>query len=626
MSIGEDGTFSFTDDAEVTITLTNNGGADEADNSGKTVTLTHFNKYRADTGGLYLFSSAFSTVSTRTSTDGWFVRFKILDGTPGVNGTMRLEVVETLETSEAQSIGDEYLILTASAAVGLGEEYTKFAVGDTVTLTTACSDETLEAARWATGGGDILIEDGSVTDSADWDKDISAKNPRTAIGIKADGTVVTYVIDGREEDNSSGLTLKALAEELLELGCVAAVNFDGGGSSVMSVRMPGSSSCAIINEPSDGSARKVAAYLLFVTDAESDGAAHNIGLANDGFEVLAGSSVDLSYYASDSGYMPVEVPEDIVVKSGGLGSVSGTTYTAGDIHGVDTLTLTSSSTGATGTATVHVIYDPTAVTVTNAESGSKISSLNLAIGETVTLKASASYYNLPVHFDSDAVQYTIDGDIGEIDETGLFTAQTGGGVTGTITVSVGGCSKEIPVTVTGFTDTLEHWAKDYINDLYDKGIVTGVTKTTFAPESSIKRGDFVLMLYRAAGKPETEAVATFTDVSGDDYYARAIAWAESVGIAQGTGDGLFNPQSVLTREQAFTLVYRALASLGIEYTDGLAESLAVFTDTDTLAEYAQTPTATLVEMGVVAGSDGLLTPRSEMTRAQMQKYLTLFLT
>ena len=623
--VGSDGKFTFSDGSEVTITLQNAGSASNMTNSGKTVTLTHFNKYRTDPGGLYLFSSAFSTVSTRTSSDGWFVRFKILEGTPSVSGTMTLEVVETLESPDAQTIGDGYLVLSAGTAANLGDEYAKFSVGDQVTLTTTCSDPSLINAEWATGGGDILIKSGAITDSSTWDKAITAKNPRTAIGVKADGTIVTYVIDGRESDNSSGLTLKALAEELLALGCVDAINLDGGGSSVMSVQMPGTSSCAIINTPSDGSSRRVAAYLLFVTDASSDGKAHNLGISNDGFEVLAGSSIDLSYYATDSGYMPVAVPGDIVVASGGLGTVSGATYTAGETHGVDTLTLTSRSTGASGTATTHIIYDPTAVTVTEQGSSKSISALNLDVGQTVQLAVSASYYNLPVYFDSDAVVYTLDGDIGEISETGLFTAGTGGGATGTLTVSVGGCSKEIPVKVSGFADTVGHWASAYIKNLFNKGIVTGVTDTTFAPESSIKRGDFVLMLYRAAGEPETQAITTFTDVTESDYYATAIAWAEECGIAQGSGDELFNPQSVLTREQAFTLVYRALSSLNITYTDWTADSLNKFSDAGSLSEYAVTPTATLVGMGIVSGSDGLLTPKAEITRAQMAKILNVVL-
>ena len=136
----------------------------------------------------------------------------------------------------------------------------------------------------------MLIDEGQITDASLWDKAITPKNPRTAIGIKPDGTVVTYVVDGRESDNSSGLTMKALAEELLAEGCVDAINLDGGSSSIMSVRMPGTASSDVINTPCAGTSHRVAAYMLFVTDANADGKARQLGIANDGFEVLAGSS------------------------------------------------------------------------------------------------------------------------------------------------------------------------------------------------------------------------------------------------------------------------------------------------------------------------------------------------
>jgi hypothetical protein len=150
-----DGSVYFSDNPEVTITLLNSGSASDLTNSGQTTTLTHFNKFRTDTGGLYLFSSAFSSVSTRTSTPGGFVRLKILSGTPSVTGTMTLEVAETLTSDGAVPIGDGYLVLTAALSGGLDSEFVKFKAGDTVTMTTACSDPSLNDARWATGGGDI---------------------------------------------------------------------------------------------------------------------------------------------------------------------------------------------------------------------------------------------------------------------------------------------------------------------------------------------------------------------------------------------------------------------------------------------------------------------------------------
>jgi exopolysaccharide biosynthesis protein len=618
-----DGDIFFSESPQVTITLTNNGSSENQENSGQTVELTHFNKYRADTGGLYLFSSAFSTVSTRTSSEGWFVRFKILDGEPSVSGTMTLEVVETLESDGAVSIGDGYLVLPAADECGWGAAYEKFSVGDVVTMATTCTDENLANAAWATGGGDVLISGGSVTDSSGWDKAIAGKNPRTAIGVKADGTIVTYVSDGRESDNSLGLKLSDLAQELLDLGCVYAVNLDGGGSSVMSIRLPGDSSTTVVNDPSDGSVRKCAAYLLFVTDAVSDGRAAALSLDEDGMIILSGVTTTLNFSATDSGYYPANLPGDLTAVSSGLGTLSGTQYTAGGTSGADTLTLSSASTGAAGTGTIHVITSPASIKVTKQGSSAALSSVTLSPYDTLQLDPSAWYYSREVVTDDTSFTYEVTGDIGTVSDTGLLTIGARSGITGTVTVRAGDTKKVISVTVTGFSDIQGHWAKSYIEALYDAGIVNGVTTSTYGPELNIKRGDFILMLYRAAGLPAVTGETSFTDVASGSYYEKAITWAESCGIAQGMGGGTFSPEDSLTRQQAFAFVYRALDDLGIAYTDGTAADLTSFSDCSALSDYAVTPTATLVRMGAFSGSGGALDPSGILTRAQMAKILSI---
>ena len=74
--------------------------------------------------------------------------------------------------------------------------------------------------------------------------------PRTALGIKKDGTLLLVVVDGRN-NNSAGLTLVELATYMLRLGAREAVNFDGGGSSVMAING------LVVNKPSDGKERPV---------------------------------------------------------------------------------------------------------------------------------------------------------------------------------------------------------------------------------------------------------------------------------------------------------------------------------------------------------------------------------
>jgi exopolysaccharide biosynthesis protein len=638
----------FSKDASVKITLTNNGGETNPDNAGKSAVVTNFNKYRHSAGGLYLFSSAFSSVSTRTSTPGWFVKFKILDGRPTVSGEMSLVVVGKQESAGAVEIGDGYLILSADADAGYGEVYGSFVFGDLVTMTTQCDDEYLGGARWATGGGDILISGGVMADPVTWDKTLLNKHPRTALGVKSDGSILVYVLDGRDSTHSEGATLAALAEEMLRQGCVDAVNLDGGGSSAMSVRLTGDGVCSLVNKPSDGVERKCSTYLLFVTDLTPDGAPRRLALRNNGVIALPGASFDLDVAAADSGFKPATPPYDTEASSGGLGYVEGSRYTAGPEAGIDKLTLYSPSSGASGAGEVFIIRTPTSLTVKREGGSSGLTSLLLRPGERVRLTPSATYYRRSVTAQPGSFTYAVSGDIGAVDADGLLTAADVVSGAGTITVSAGDRSATVDVEIKGFDDVSEHWAKEYIYALAAKNIVTGVTPDSFSPDAPMKRRDFVLMLHRAAGSPsatvepaaplepevaETDAesgsaartpVGAFTDVFTDDYYAEAVVWAQSAGVTQGVGDGVFAPDSELSRQEAFTLTYRALALLGGAGAgaDGrLYGDLTRFKDAGDVAEYALESVAALVGMGVVEGAGGALAPGSRLTRAQMAKIL-----
>ena len=298
---------------EVYITLENR-------TSGGSVTTTHLNKTRSDSG-VYLYSEYFSTVSTRTSSSGWYVRFKVLSGEITLDGTVELEVADIITGETSVPIGEGYLILTASDKAGQEAALAKFSKGDRVTLSTECSDSQLALQEWVSGSGNIIAKDGQVFDEDRWDSSITATNPRTAIGIKSDGTVVYLVMDGRTTA-SKGSTLRELAEDMLSMGCTTVVNMDGGGSSTLALRMPGKEGFTILNKPSDGSLRSVCSYILFVTDTAPSGSARNLYLTQDGAYVLAGSSLTLGYAATDSAMRSVETPSSVTA-SASRGSVSG---------------------------------------------------------------------------------------------------------------------------------------------------------------------------------------------------------------------------------------------------------------------------------------------------------------
>ena len=90
---------------------------------------------------------------------------------------------------------------------------------------------------------------------------------------------------------------------------------------------------------------------------------------------------------------------------------------------------------------------------------------------------------------------------------------------------------------------------------YENGIAKGTTPTTFSPNATVTRAQTVTFLYRLAGSPGGGS-HPFTDVPADAYYADAVAWAYSQGIAQGTSATTFSPNAECSRGQIVTFLYR----------------------------------------------------------------------
>ena len=167
-----------------------------------------------------------------------------------------------------------------------------------------------------------------------------------------------------------------------------------------------------------------------------------------------------------------------------------------------------------------------------------------------------------------------------------------------------------------FTDLANHaWAKDAIYSLKNKGVISGVSATEFAPANNIKRGDFILILTRMLGVND-EFTENFADVPAQSYYYNAIGSAKAAGIAKGSGDS-FMPESTITRQDLITLAYRAFLAKGtIEETTDLS-SLEAFADKGAISDYAMAPMASMVKAGVIQGSDGGVNPLGNATRAEV---------
>ncbi|MDR0916048.1 MAG: phosphodiester glycosidase family protein [Oscillospiraceae bacterium] len=609
-----DGTARFLKTPQITMTIQTPNGD---------VAVPQLNKMRYNGGDPYLFTSEFSEVSTRTTGEGWFVRLKILGGELTARGEVTLEVVETFTGDGAVPVGDGFMVLTASGAPN--DTYNRFIVGQTVTLRTDTDSDALAAAQSAVGCGDFIVEGGEVVGEDMWEAALKARSPKTAIGVTANGEIVALAVDGRNTTYANGVTLRELADEMIARGCVTAVNLDGGGSTAISVRILGDDAPTIRNRPSDGTPRRCASYILFVgeTPRGGNGAASYLTL-RQGAIVLAGSVLELTPVATDAAGLPAAIPSDVRYRSS-RGTIDGAVYTAGTEHGVDRVEVYSPSGGASGYGEVFVVANPTSIYLNDA-GGAAVKTITVDAGGRLQLTPTCSYYRLSVTSQPTAFTYEVEDDIGTVSPDGLFTAGNGGD--GRIVIRAGTASYTVSVTVTKplFEDCVNHWAVGYIEKLAALGVVRGVTDTTFAPDKSMLRRDFLLMLYRAVGEPEIPELANpFTDIPAGAYYQKAASWAYIAGIAQGVGDNRLDPDGVLTREQAFTFLYRALGQFGVHYYDAPPDLTAQFSDSADVSEYAKIPTATLVALGVVGGSDGKITPKNELTRAQMAKMLCVII-
>jgi hypothetical protein len=189
--------------------------------------------------------------------------------------------------------------------------------------------------------------------------------------------------------------------------------------------------------------------------------------------------------------------------------------------------------------------------------------------------------------------------------------------TGTTTTPATGLKKS-----TYFKDVDEaySWAVDYIDKLYQDGVVAGSTGTDgakhFYPETKIKRGEFMLLLVKALNLQTNTSAGNFSDVVKGDYYYDAVATAKYLGIAQGS-DNKFYPNSSITREDAMVLAMRAMNKSGSGLAAGDAGSLTVYSDNYLIDSYAKDAVAALIKAGIITGSDdNKIHPMENISRVQ----------
>ncbi len=166
------------------------------------------------------------------------------------------------------------------------------------------------------------------------------------------------------------------------------------------------------------------------------------------------------------------------------------------------------------------------------------------------------------------------------------------------------------------------WYYDDVRYVYENGLMNGVTTTQFAPKTDITRGMLVTILYRVEGEPAAPA-NPFKDVASGSYYEAAIAWAETRGIVNGFGGGLFRPNAPITREQFVAILYRYAAYKGLQTT--ASASLSAFADAASVSGWAVDAVRWAVGSGLMNGKNGRIDPAGLTTRAEAAALLHRYL-
>ncbi|MBR4881063.1 MAG: S-layer homology domain-containing protein, partial [Clostridia bacterium] len=185
-----------------------------------------------------------------------------------------------------------------------------------------------------------------------------------------------------------------------------------------------------------------------------------------------------------------------------------------------------------------------------------------------------------------------------------------------------------------FTDVKEsYWFYDAVKYTYEEGIFKGVDSEgkVFAPAKNMTRAELVMTLFQLTGvaKDGYMGETGFSDVSAKSWMSFAVKWAAEKGYVSGVGNGKFNPQGNITRQEFACILYRFAKDYYLT-EDVDTKVLAAFPDVDTVASWAKQSLEWATDASVISGvklADGtdVVSPKGTTTRAQAAQMLMTFI-
>ena len=264
---------------------------------------------------------------------------------------------------------------------------------------------------------------------------------------------------------------------------------------------------------------------------------------------------------------------------------------------------------------VGEVFDPSGMTVTAA----------YANGTTRDVTNRLSYSDAPLTADDEVFQLTL--------RTVLYQNRDGKAgaayhaPNGLVTLRIRTTDDKPQLPTADFSDVAATaWYKGAVDYAVANGLMNGMSKTTFEPDGAMTRAMLVTVLWRYAGQP-TEQASGFTDVPDGQWYSTAVAWAAKNSIVNGVGNGKFDPNGSITREQMAVILYRYANSLKLD--SGKRSSLDRFADAAKVSSSATEALHWAVAEGIVGGSsDGgrlYLNPQGNATRAEVATLLMRYI-
>ncbi|MFA9560401.1 S-layer homology domain-containing protein [Evansella sp. AB-rgal1] len=498
----------------------------------------------------------------------------------------------------------------------LSKELSGVKVGDPISFNLNI-DEKWRNAQSMIASGPLLVQGGKASLSMNASSSFaSSLHPRSAVGITKDNKLIMVTVDGRQAGYSNGISLMDLANYMISLGAVSAINLDGGGSTVMAARVRGYDLPYLVNRPSEGNERRVTNAIQIVSstppqavtqtamEIEEFSSLRNwessvlrgtagISLAAKGWPTGSKQSVKLSYDFSTNKQTGTSaaylIPKQPLMLEGRPTKIGMWVYGDGRENAlraqIDDRNLQPYYVNLTAENKLNWSgwRYVTADIPPNIPGPFSISRIYIAQSQENKKSMGTIYFNnLDVIYDTNFIAPT---------KNPLHDPSKG-----------------------MFPDVSNsHWAVNEISYLANQRVITGFTNGDFQPGGNITREQVALMLVKQLNlNMNNTKKVEYKDVSTSSFYYDAIATVTQHGILTGRSAGYFRPKETLTRGEAAAVLKRAYKLSGEQQ----------LTFSDVKGHWSYSDIATISSHSITTGyPNGTFAPDKPVTRAEFSAFL-----